>query len=182
MSLWTSYSQSRSCSAPAPPGGVFLAFVTPVVTRLLLYLWNILNNIDLFLGNANCPSAARLLGLRHPRRDTLIDVHELCGRHLEHRQHVNRWVRTVSQKKLTAVLDSSVVLRELTNGHRVECAPRGHNRYGRTVAVCRTESGELNATMVQRGWAVDYTRYSGGRYHSEEQNAPRSAGHLDRAL
>jgi endonuclease YncB( thermonuclease family) len=69
--------------------------------------------------------------------------------------------------------DSSAVLRELTNGHRVECAPRGHDRYGRTVAVCRTESVELNAEMVQRGWAVDYTRYSGGRYHSEEQRARR---------
>jgi endonuclease YncB( thermonuclease family) len=69
--------------------------------------------------------------------------------------------------------DSSAVLRELTNGHRVECSPRGHDRYGRTVAVCRTERGELNATMVRRGWAVDYTRYSGGRYHSEEQQARR---------
>jgi hypothetical protein len=29
----------------------------------------------------------------------------------------------------------------------------GRDRYGRTVAVCRTESGELNAAMVRRGWA-----------------------------
>jgi endonuclease YncB( thermonuclease family) len=39
--------------------------------------------------------------------------------------------------------------------------------------VCRTESGELNAAMVRRGWAVDYTKYNGGRYHSEEQEARR---------
>jgi endonuclease YncB( thermonuclease family) len=39
------------------------------------------------------------------------------------------------------------------------------------VAVCRTESGELNAAMVSRGWAVDYANYSGGRYRSEEEQA-----------
>jgi hypothetical protein len=54
---------------------------------------------------------------------------------------------------------------------RVECAARDHDRYGRTVALCRTESGELNAAMVLRGWAVDYTRYSGERYRAEEQQA-----------
>jgi endonuclease YncB( thermonuclease family) len=69
--------------------------------------------------------------------------------------------------------DSTAVMRELTSGQQVECASRDHDRYGRTVAVCRTESGELNTAMVRRGWAVDYTRYSGGRYHSEEQQARR---------
>ena len=69
--------------------------------------------------------------------------------------------------------DSSAVLREITNGQRVECAPRDRDRYGRTVAVCRTESGELNAAMVRRGWAVDYTRHSGGRYRSEQEQARR---------
>jgi endonuclease YncB( thermonuclease family) len=69
--------------------------------------------------------------------------------------------------------DSAAVLSELTRGRRVSCSERDRDRYGRTVAVCRTESDELNATMVRRGWAVDYSRYSGGRYRPEEQQAKR---------
>ena len=30
---------------------------------------------------------------------------------------------------------------------------------------------ELNAAMVRRGWAVDYTRYSHGAYRAEEAAA-----------
>jgi hypothetical protein len=40
--------------------------------------------------------------------------------------------------------DSAAVLLEIARGHRVECAPRDHDRYGRVVAVCKTEAGELN--------------------------------------
>jgi len=69
--------------------------------------------------------------------------------------------------------DSAAVLSELTRGRRVECTQRDVDRYSRVVAVCRTESGELNMAMVRRGWAVDYTKYSGGRYQSEEQQARR---------
>ena len=69
--------------------------------------------------------------------------------------------------------DSAAVLSELTRGRRVECTQRDYDRYGRVVAVCRTESGELNMAMVPRGWAVDYTKYSGGRYRSDEQQARR---------
>jgi endonuclease YncB( thermonuclease family) len=69
--------------------------------------------------------------------------------------------------------DSAAVLLELTRGRRVECTQRDTDRYGGVVAVCRTESGELNAAMVRRGWAVDFTKYSGGRYQSDEQQARR---------
>jgi endonuclease YncB( thermonuclease family) len=46
-------------------------------------------------------------------------------------------------------------------------------RYSGIAAVCRTESGELNAPMVRCGWAVDYTKYSGKRYRSDEEQLPR---------
>jgi len=69
--------------------------------------------------------------------------------------------------------DSAAVLRELTRDRRIECTPRDHDRYGRIVAVCRTETGEINAAMVRRGWAVDFTKYSHGRYQPEEEQARR---------
>jgi endonuclease YncB( thermonuclease family) len=67
--------------------------------------------------------------------------------------------------------DATAVLVELTRGHRVECHGRERDRYHRIVAVCRTDAGELNSAMVRRGWAVDYTRYSGGSYRAEEAAA-----------
>ena len=69
--------------------------------------------------------------------------------------------------------DSGAVLSELTLGRRLECTQRDYDRYGRVVAVCRTESGELNMAMVRPGWAVDDTKYSGGRYQSDEEQARR---------
>jgi endonuclease YncB( thermonuclease family) len=61
----------------------------------------------------------------------------------------------------------------VTRGQRVSCSERDYDQYGRVVAECRTEAGELNAAMVRRGWAVDYSHYSGGRYRSEQEQARR---------
>jgi endonuclease YncB( thermonuclease family) len=67
--------------------------------------------------------------------------------------------------------DSAAVMLELTRDRMVECEVRGHDRYRRVVAVCRTEQGDINATIVRRGWAVDWPRYSNGRYQAEESAA-----------
>jgi endonuclease YncB( thermonuclease family) len=67
--------------------------------------------------------------------------------------------------------DATAVLAELTRRRAVQCEKRDQDRYGRTVSVCRTEAGEINAAMVRRGWAVDYTQYSKGRYKAEEAAA-----------
>src|SRR4030081_376600 len=47
--------------------------------------------------------------------------------------------------------DSAAVMRELTRDRRVECESRDRDRYGRVVAVCRTESGAINAAIGGRG-------------------------------
>ncbi len=67
--------------------------------------------------------------------------------------------------------DSAAVMRELTRDRAVECDSHGLDRYRRIVAVCRTESGEVNAAIVRRGWAVDWPTYSGGRYRADEEAA-----------
>jgi endonuclease YncB( thermonuclease family) len=63
--------------------------------------------------------------------------------------------------------DATAVMIAMTRGRWVECAERDRDRYGRIVANCRTEAGEINAAMVRRGWAVDYRRHSGGAYRAE---------------
>ncbi len=61
-------------------------------------------------------------------------------------------------------------LRALVGGRPVACEPRGADRYGRTVAVCRSDGRDLGAAMVRDGWAVAFVRYSLD-YVAQEQEA-----------
>ena len=59
-------------------------------------------------------------------------------------------------------------LKRLISGRTIECEGFGHDRYGRTLAKCRTGVSDLAGTMVRAGWAIAY-----GDYHREEQAARR---------
>lgn len=69
--------------------------------------------------------------------------------------------------------DAAVVLARLTRGRIVECQPRGREEHRRTVATCATDAGDIGAEMVRRGWALDFFRYSAGRYRTEQEAAYR---------
>ncbi|PZQ13614.1 MAG: nuclease [Ancylobacter novellus] len=58
---------------------------------------------------------------------------------------------------------------------RVACREVDRDRWGRPVAICRLGSVDLSAEMIRRGWAVDFVRYSRGRYEAE-QDAAQVAG------
>lgn len=59
---------------------------------------------------------------------------------------------------------------------RVTCEERDRDRYSRIVADCRTMGGaDINAAMVQAGWAVAYRQYGGDAFNAEEE-AAREAG------
>jgi endonuclease YncB( thermonuclease family) len=51
-------------------------------------------------------------------------------------------------------------LSDRIGGKVVNCAPRGRDRYGRTLAVCFLDGGDLNAWMVRQGLAWAFLRYS----------------------
>lgn len=58
----------------------------------------------------------------------------------------------------------------------VQCEPEGEDRYHRIVATCRRADGQnINAWLVRKGWAVDWERYSHGRY-AADQDAAQKAG------
>lgn len=42
----------------------------------------------------------------------------------------------------------------------VTCEPRDTDRYGRIIAVCRVGAEDINAWMVENGWAMAYRQYS----------------------
>ena len=56
------------------------------------------------------------------------------------------------------------------------CDVVDHDRYKRAVARCKRNDGaSVNAWLVSQGWAVDWERYSHGRF-AAEQVAAKSQG------
>jgi endonuclease YncB( thermonuclease family) len=72
-------------------------------------------------------------------------------------------------------------LRSVIAGRDVTCTASGTDRHGRTVAGCELAPSldmphiDLQDWMVRSGWALDYYRYSHGRYAAAEAEA-RTAG------
>ena len=55
-------------------------------------------------------------------------------------------------------------------GRAVICSPNGTDAYKRTLAICSLGGEDLNAWMVQQGWALAYVRYSSA-YRKVEDDA-----------
>lgn len=65
---------------------------------------------------------------------------------------------------------SAAHLERLLAGRTVVC--RGHGRsYDRIVAACSVGGSDVGSAQVSAGWALDYARYSKGRYAADEANA-----------
>jgi endonuclease YncB( thermonuclease family) len=62
--------------------------------------------------------------------------------------------------------EARAALANMTAGRRLSCAGRTFDRYGRLLAVCTAGGSDLNAAMVEAGWAVAY-----GDYEAEERRA-----------
>ena len=56
----------------------------------------------------------------------------------------------------------------------VSCKPVTLDRYGRTVASCAVNGVDLADWLVRHGLALDWPRYSFGRYSSAQDEARRS--------
>jgi endonuclease YncB( thermonuclease family) len=62
------------------------------------------------------------------------------------------------------------------DGQTLVCEKRDIDRYGRTVAVCRQGTADINAWMVETGWAVAYRRYSGDYVAAEDRARAQRVG------
>jgi endonuclease YncB( thermonuclease family) len=69
---------------------------------------------------------------------------------------------------------STQALRDRVGDGAVRCVGDEEDRYGRLIAICYADGTNLNAWMVERGWAVAYRRYS-TEFVGEERRA-ESAG------
>src|SRR5262245_8184110 len=45
-------------------------------------------------------------------------------------------------------------------GQNIKCVSSGVDRYGRNLATCFLGANNLNAGMVEQGWALSYIQYS----------------------
>lgn len=59
----------------------------------------------------------------------------------------------------------------LLAGQAVACVEKDRDRYGRTVALCTVGGEDVAGWMVRHGWALDWPRYSGGRYSVQQAKA-----------
>ncbi|WP_084410149.1 thermonuclease family protein [Fulvimarina manganoxydans] len=60
-------------------------------------------------------------------------------------------------------------------GTQVTCTVEGRDGYDRYLALCKAGDTDINGSMVASGWALEYVRYSDGRYEAFEEQA-RAAG------
>jgi endonuclease YncB( thermonuclease family) len=61
-------------------------------------------------------------------------------------------------------------MRKLIEGRAATCELRGHDRYKRSIGLCRVGGEDLSADMVSAGMAWAFTRYSSD-YIGEEKAA-----------
>jgi endonuclease YncB( thermonuclease family) len=66
---------------------------------------------------------------------------------------------------------TAYLMRLLEEAVGFTCKHRDTDRYGREVAQCFGDGRDLGAQMVEAGWAIDYTHYSGGYYRQAERFA-----------
>ncbi len=56
----------------------------------------------------------------------------------------------------------------------VSCTPIDLDGYGRTVAICTVGDADLGTWLVGNGLALDWPRYSHGKYADAQQDAERA--------
>jgi endonuclease YncB( thermonuclease family) len=56
----------------------------------------------------------------------------------------------------------------------VNCTPMNLDQYGRIVATCSADGADLGEWLVHNGLALDWPRYSKGRYGAAQRDAERA--------
>jgi endonuclease YncB( thermonuclease family) len=67
-----------------------------------------------------------------------------------------------------AGLKATAAMRKLIEGRAVTCEFRGHDRYKRSIGLCRAGNEDLGAAMVSTGMAWAFTRYSSDYIRQEK--------------
>ena len=71
--------------------------------------------------------------------------------------------------------DSKTALEVLIQDKPLVCEYINKDRYDRDIARCKVDGLDIGGLMVSLGWAVDYERYSKGRYKIEQYQAQKQS-------
>lgn len=77
----------------------------------------------------------------------------------------------LGQEDIPCGTQSRDALKSIIGRAVVVCRTIDVDRYQREVSLCYAGPVEINAEMVRRGWAVDYTQYSKGEFSTEQAAA-----------
>jgi endonuclease YncB( thermonuclease family) len=69
---------------------------------------------------------------------------------------------------------------DLVAGRAISCSGWERDRYRRLLAICRAGDIELNAALVERGWAVSYGDYADLERTAQRRGVGLWAGEFDR--
>ncbi len=72
--------------------------------------------------------------------------------------------------------DAIHFMEEITDSGSVQCDDRGHDAFGRTIAVCNVAGTEINALMIERGMAWAFRKYSQDYIAIEDAARERGVG------
>jgi endonuclease YncB( thermonuclease family) len=70
--------------------------------------------------------------------------------------------------------EATAALVRMTESRTVTCEPRGHDKYGRTLAICFADGRDINAAMVRQGLAWAFVKYS--QSYVKEEALARAEG------
>lgn len=76
-----------------------------------------------------------------------------------------------SGKRYACGKSSKAFLSEIFGDSVPICQTIDRDRFGRDVSRCEIDGQDVGRAMVQAGWAVDYTRFSGGTYQADQRAA-----------
>jgi endonuclease YncB( thermonuclease family) len=79
-----------------------------------------------------------------------------------------------NRKPWTCGIEARDHLTAHIGNRQIDCTPTGLDTYGRTLARCTVVGENLNAWMVQQGWALAFVRYS-KEYVADEEAARAAA-------
>ncbi len=66
---------------------------------------------------------------------------------------------------------SKKALKDKINNQFIVCIPVNKDKYNRIIAECFIEQESISSYMVRNGYAFDYTKYSKGKYQSDQNFA-----------
>lgn len=68
--------------------------------------------------------------------------------------------------------DATAALAEIVKGREVACDPISEDRYGRVIATCHADGTDIGGSMIDKGMAWAFVRYS-DVYEADEAEARR---------